>query len=408
MKKAVLKKYAQLIAEKGVNIQKGQEVIVRADLDQPDFVKLVVEACYKAGAGKVEVEWNYQPLTKVHVRYRSLKTLSRVEAWEEAKLQHRVDALPAVIYLDSEDPDGLNGINQAKLAKSQQAKYGIIKPYQDKMENRYQWCIAAVPGVAWAKKLFPGMTKAQAIEKLWEAILTTSRVDDDPMAAWDAHNADLAARCDYLNGLGLESLHYTAGNGTDLTVGLITDALFLGGQERALGSDIPFNPNIPSEEVFTTPMRGAAEGIVYSTKPLSYQGELIENFSIRFANGRAVEVKAERNEELLRTMISMDEGAAMLGECALVPQNSPICRSGLLFYNTLFDENAACHLALGMGFANCLRDYGQYTLEECRAKGVNDSMVHTDFMIGCDDLSITGRTRDGREVQIFKDGNWAF
>ena len=408
MKKAVLKKYAQLIAEKGVNIQKGQEVIVQADLDQPDFVKLVVEACYKAGAGKVTVEWNYQPLTKVHVRYRSLKTLSRVEAWEEAKLQHRVDALPAVIYLDSEDPDGLNGINQAKLAKSQQAKYGIIKPYQDKMENRYQWCIAAVPGVAWAKKLFPGMTKAQAIEKLWEAILTTSRVDDDPMAAWDAHNADLAARCDYLNGLGLESLHYTAGNGTDLTVGLIPDALFLGGQERTLGSDIPFNPNIPSEEVFTTPMRGAAEGVVYSTKPLSYQGELIENFFIRFANGRAVEVKAERNEELLRTMIAMDEGAAMLGECALVPQNSPICRSGLLFYNTLFDENAACHLALGMGFANCLRDYGQYTLEECRAKGVNDSMVHTDFMIGCDDLSITGRTRDGREVQIFKDGNWAF
>ena len=408
MKKAVLKKYAQLIAEKGVNIQKGQEVIVQADLDQPDFVKLVVEACYKAGAGKVTVEWNYQPLTKVHVRYRSLKTLSRVETWEEAKLQHRVDALPAVIYLDSEDPDGLNGINQTKLAKSQQAKYGIIKPYQDKMENRYQWCIAAVPGVAWAKKLFPGMTKAQAIEKLWEAILTTSRVDDDPMAAWDAHNADLAARCDYLNGLGLESLHYTAGNGTDLTVGLIPDALFLGGQERTLGSDIPFNPNIPSEEVFTTPMRGAAEGVVYSTKPLSYQGELIENFSIRFANGRAVEVKAERNEELLRTMIAMDEGAAMLGECALVPQDSPICRSGLLFYNTLFDENAACHLALGMGFANCLRDYGQYTLEECRAKGVNDSMVHTDFMIGCDDLSITGRTRDGREVQIFKDGNWAF
>lgn len=408
MKKAVLKKYAQLIAEKGVNIQKGQEVIVQADLDQPDFVKLVVEACYKAGAGKVTVEWNYQPLTKVHVRYRSLKTLSRVETWEEAKLQHRVDALPALIYLDSEDPDGLNGINQAKLAKSQQAKYGIIKPYQDKMENRYQWCIAAVPGVAWAKKLFPGMTKAQAIEKLWEAILTTSRVDDDPMAAWDAHNADLAARCDYLNGLGLESLHYTAGNGTDLTVGLIPDALFLGGQERTLGSDIPFNPNIPSEEVFTTPMRGAAEGVVYSTKPLSYQGELIENFSIRFANGRAVEVKAERNEELLRTMIAMDEGAAMLGECALVPQDSPICRSGLLFYNTLFDENAACHLALGMGFANCLRDYGQYTLEECRAKGVNDSMVHTDFMIGCDDLSITGRTRDGREVQIFKDGNWAF
>ena len=169
-----------------------------------------------------------------------------------------------------------------------------------------------------------------------------------------------------------------------------------------------FNPNIPSEEVFTTPKRGEAEGIVYSTKPLSYRGELIEDFSIRFEGGRAVEVKAKRGEELLKQMISMDEGAAYLGECALVPYDSPIRNSGILFYNTLFDENAACHLALGMGFSNCLKDYEKYTLDECREKGINDSQIHEDFMIGSEDLSITAHTRDGRDVPIFKDGNWAF
>ena len=189
---------------------------------------------------------------------------------------------------------------------------------------------------------------------------------------------------------------------------MIPDALFCGGGEYALGSGNYFNPNIPSEEVFTTPKRGEAEGIVYSTKPLSYRGELIEDFSIRFEGGRAVEVKAKRGEELLKQMISMDEGAAYLGECALVPYDSPIRNSGILFYNTLFDENAACHLALGMGFSNCLKDYEKYTLDECREKGINDSQIHEDFMIGSEDLSITAHTRDGRDVPIFKDGNWAF
>lgn len=408
MKKTILRKYAKLIARVGVKIRKGQDVVIQAELDQPEFVEMLTDECYKAGARKVTVEWSHQPLQKYHVRHRSLKTLSTLDDWEVAKLEHYADTLPCRIYLISEDPDGLCGINQEKNAKALQARYKVIKPIRDKMENKYQWCIAAVPGVKWAKKVFPGERASRAVELLWEAILKTSRVDEDPEEAWRKHNEDLARRCEYLNSLGIESLEYKSSNGTDFKVGMIPDALFCGGGEYALGSGNYFNPNIPSEEVFTTPKRGEAEGIVYSTKPLSYRGELIEDFSIRFEGGRAVEVKAKRGEELLKQMISMDEGAAYLGECALVPYDSPIRNSGILFYNTLFDENAACHLALGMGFSNCLKDYEKYTLDECRAKGINDSQIHEDFMIGSEDLSITAHTRDGRDVPIFKDGNWAF
>ena len=285
--------------------------------------------------------------------------------------------------------------------------YGVIKPYRDQMEGRYQWCIAAVPGVAWAKKVFPNETKARAVEKLWEAILHTCRVDDDPIAAWNAHNADLQARCDHLNSLGIASLEYHASNGTNLTVGMIPEAQFCGGGETSL-QEIFFNPNIPTEECFTSPMKGQAEGIVYSTKPLSYQGQLIDRFWIRFREGKAAEWGAEENEALLTKLITMDQGSCYLGECALVPFDSPINQSGLLFYNTLFDENACCHLALGMGFADTIRDFQSKTLEECRSLGVNDSMVHEDFMIGSADLSIDGVCQDGKTVPLFRNGTWAF
>ena len=408
MKKSVLRKYAKLIAVMGGNVKKGQDVEILASLDQPEFVKMVAEECYACGARKVSVEWSYQPLTKLNQKKRSLATLSEMEDWEVAKLKHRAETLPVRIYLESDDPDGLKGVNQEKVSKASQARYKIMKPYRDAMENKYQWCIAAVPGAAWAKKVFPNETRSRAIEKLWEAILYTSRVDDDPVAAWEAHNKDLAARCTYLNGLGIETLEYHSANGTDFRVGMLEDALFMGGSEIAQGSGIEFNPNIPSEEVFISPKKGVAEGLVVASKPLSYRGELIENFSIRFENGKAVEVHAEKNEGLLKEMISMDEGAAYLGECALVPYDSPIRNSGVLFYNTLFDENAACHLALGHGFTNTLKDYDKYTVKECYEKGINDSMIHVDFMIGTEDLSITAITRDGTRVPIFQHGNWAF
>ena len=407
MKKSVLREYARLIVRCGMNVQKGQDVIVRAQLDQPEFVQMVVEECYKAKAREVTVQWDYQPLDKIHVRYKSVKTMGTVKEWEKARMQHYCDTLPATLYLTSEDPDGLKGMNMEKMAKARQMSYPIIKPYSDAREGKYQWCIAAVPGVAWAKKVFPGLSKNQAVEKLWQAILDASRVTEDSVKAWEKHNADLQARCDYLNSLGIESLHYTADNGTDLTVGMIPEARFCGGGEETK-SGVFFNPNIPTEECFISPMRGKAEGIVYSTKPLSYQGQLIENFSIRFENGKAVEAHAEKGEELLNTMIAMDEGAAYLGECALVPQASPISQSGLLFYNTLFDENAACHLALGMGFADTIEDHHNKSLEECRALGINDSMIHEDFMIGCDSMNIDAITRDGKVVPVFRKGNWAF
>ena len=407
MKQTILRKYARLIARVGVNIQKGQEVLINCDLDQPRFVELLVDECYKAGAKKVTVEFHYQPLEKLHVRHRSISTMAKVEEWEKARFQYYVDTLPCRIYLASEDPDGLKGINQAKKAKAAQKRYPIVKPYVDAMDNKYQWCIAAVPGAAWAKKLFPELPKGRAIEKLWEAILFTSRVTDDPVAAWEEHNRDLQARCAYLNGLGIEELRYKGDNGTDFTVGMIPEAQFKGGGDTSL-QGIFFEPNIPTEECFITPMRGKAEGIVYATMPLSYQGQLIENFSVRFENGRAVEVKAEKIQALLEKMVSMDEGAAFLGECALVPVDSPISESGLLFYETLFDENAACHLALGAGFADTNKGFENKTREECRALGVNDSMIPVDFMIGYEGLDIDALTRDGRIVPIFRRGKWAF
>jgi len=407
MKKTVLREYAKLIVRCGVNVQKGQEVLIYAELDQPEFVKLVVEEAYKAKAKKVTVEWNYQPLAKLHVRYQSVKTMGTVTDFQKARQQHYCDTLPARIHLISEDPDGLKGVNMEKMAKARKMSYPVLKPYADAREGKQQWCIAAVPGVAWAKKVFPGLRTSVAMEKLWEAILFTSRVTDNTIAEWEKHNKNLHDRCEYLNSLGIDKLHFTADNGTDLTVGMIPEAVFCGGGETSR-QGIYYNPNIPTEECFVSPKRGEAEGVVYSTKPLSYQGQLIDNFSIRFEKGKAVEAKAEVGEELLNTMISMDEGAAYLGECALVPEKSPIAESGLLFYNTLFDENAACHLALGMGYADTIRDHHNKSLEECRQLGINDSMIHEDFMIGCPTMNIDAITRDGKVVPIFRQGNWAF
>ena len=407
MKKTILREYAKLIVRVGANVQKGQEVLIHADLDQPEFVQMVVEEAYKAKAKLVTVLWNYQPLQKIHSRYQSVKTLGDVPQWQQARQQHYCDTLPCRIHLISEDPDGLKGVRMDKLAKARKLSYPILKPYIDEREGKQQWCIAAVPGIAWAKKVFPGVRASVAVEKLWEAILSTSRVNEDPVKAWQTHNAQLKARCDYLNSLGIESLHYTADNGTNLTVGMIPQARFAGGGETSR-QGIYYNPNIPTEECFISPMKGKAEGIVYSTKPLSYQGQLIENFYMKFENGKVVESGAEKGAELLHTLLTMDEGAAYLGECALVPQKSPICESGLLFYNTLFDENAACHLAVGMGFADTIEGHHDLTLEQCREMGINDSMVHEDFMIGCDSMNIDATTRDGKIVPIFRNGNWAF
>ena len=408
MDKTKLLKYARLIAGSGVNVQKGQKVVIQCGLDQPDFVAMVVEECYKLGAESVTVKWSYMPVTKLNYNYRSLETLSQVTDIEKAEWQSKVDNLSCLIWLDSDDPDGLDGTDSEKISKANMARYPIIKPYRDAIENKYQWCIAAVPGKEWAHKVFPELPADEAVEKLWEAILYTSRVTDDPVAEWDRHNKTLAEKCEFLNKYKFDRLEYKSANGTDFTVGLNRKGIFCGGGETTLGANVYFNPNIPTEEVFTTPMRGRADGKVVATKPLSYQGKLIENFWVEFKDGKAVKVGAEKNQDLLEKMIAMDEGAAYLGEVALIAYDSPINNTGILFYNTLFDENASCHLALGRGFNNCLENYEQYTNEQCRELGVNNSMIHVDFMIGSADMSIVGITTDGKRVQIFKDGNWAF
>lgn len=413
MKKTYLREYARLLVKNGIAVKKGDIVIVNAGLDQPEFVKMVVEECYREKAARVMVEWSYLPLTKLNVNNMNKKLLGRVEAFEEEKLKYRLEHNVAMLHIVSDDPDGLKGINQKKYAESMSERMKVIKPYRDAMDNKYKWCIAAVPGREWAKKVFPGERTSVAIEKLWNAILLASRVIDkdgnllDSDIEWYKHNTGFNRRCKILNEAGLVELRYKAKNGTDLRVGLIEQGSFMGGGENTLGGEY-YNPNIPTEEIFTSPKAGVAEGIVYSSMPLSWRGEIIDNFSLRFEGGRVVEVKAEKNEELLKTMVGMDEGASMLGECAFVPYNSPIRESGIMFYETLFDENAACHFAIGRGFTNTIVDYDKYTNEEMKEMGINDSALHVDFMIGTDDLSIIGIKADGSEFVIFENGLWAF
>ena len=407
MNKQRLEKYAELIVKSGLNVQKGQEVIVRCGLDQPEFITMIVEECYKCGAERVKVEWLHMPVSKLHYLYRTEESLSEVTEVEIAEWERKVKKRSCILYIDSDDPDGLSGTDSGKISRSNMARFPIIKPYRDALENKYQWCIAAVPGKEWAHKVFPDLPIDEAMEKMWEAILATSRVDSDPIKAWKIHNENLAKRCKFLNDYKFASLEYKSANGTDFKVGLNPRGEFHGGGEYTLESNIYFNPNIPSEEVFTSPMRGLAEGKVVATKPLSYQGKLIENFWIRFEGGKAVEVYAEKNLDVLEKMIAMDEGAAYLGECALIAYDSPINNTGILFYNTLFDENASCHLALGRGFNECLEGFENMSVEECEKAGINSSMIHVDFMIGSKDMSIVGVTKEGERVTIFKDGNWA-
>ena len=408
MKKSLLKKYAELIVRSGVALKKGQSVYLSAALENEDFAAMVVEECYRAGAKKVHVEWSSAKTMKIAMKRGKKEDLAAVTPLEEGMMKWRTEELPAMIHLTSQDPDGMKGMDMAKMAYIRRVRYQAFHEQLEQSENKYQWCIAGVPGEAWAKKVFPGLSKKAAIEALWQAILKTSRADDgNGIANWEAHDKDLKKRCAYLNSLKLKKLHYTSSNGTDFTVGLIPGVIFLGGGEENLKGAY-YQPNIPSEECFTSPMKGEAEGIVYASKPLSYQGVLIKDFWVKFEGGKAVDVHAEQGEEALRSILTLDEGSAYLGECALVPYDSPINNTGLLFYNTLFDENAACHLALGRGFTNLYPNYEKYTEEEIHSFGINKSMSHVDFMIGSKDLSIVGTTEDGKEVQIFKDGNWAF
>lgn len=408
MKKTLLRKYARLAVKTGVNLKKGQGCVIFAEAEQHAFAELVAEEAYRAGAKWVNVNWQDQAVTKLRYRYESLTQLSRVEEWEKAKQQYFVDTLPAFVRIVSADPDGLRGVNVEKMQKAGAACGKVLKPYREAMDNKRQWTIIAVPSPKWAQKVFPGERTSTAVEKLWEVILKTVRVteENDSVAEWEAHNRALEEKCRKLNELQLDRLHYESPNGTDFTCWLIPKARWHGGGD-VLQDGTFYNPNMPTEEAFISPWKGKCEGTLVATLPLSYQGNLIDGFSVTFEKGRAVSCKAEQGEELLKQLLEVDEGASMLGELALVPHDSPISQSGILFYNTLFDENAACHVALGRGFPETIEGYEAMSNEELKELGVNDSVVHVDFMVGSGMLNITGYTRDGKEVAVFRNGGWA-
>ena len=401
-----LKEYATLLAVKGINVEKGEEVWVNAQLDQIDFVRLVVEECYKAGAKKVRVRFSDNKISKLSYKYMTTSDLGKVPDYTVAEYRYMKKHVPSMLHIVSDDPDAFKGISQSKLTKSSIKFRKKVKPYRDAMDGRYKWCIAAVPSKEWAEKVFPKLKGDEAIEALWEAILSTSRVDGNAVTNWDKHNEELMSHRKKLDSLDLQYLEYKASNGTDFKVELIKGIHWGGGIEFT-DKGKSYNPNIPSEEVFTSPKAGSVDGIVYSSKPLSFSGQLIDEFFIRFENGKVVEVGAKKNQKLLQQMVDTDEGSKMLGEVALVPYDSPIRNSGVLFYETLFDENAACHLALGAGFKELLPNGASMPNEEAHKMGLNDSMIHVDFMIGTKDLEIVGTSFDGTKTVIFKDGNWA-
>ena len=404
----VLRSYARLIVRSGANVQPGQPVLLYITVEQAPFAKMLTEECYLAGAKKVDIEWQSDEISRLHFLHAAQDVLSRVPEWEEVKARQMVMDLPCRIFVESEDPDALNGIPSEKLSAVHKARSRVLKPYRDAIDSRHQWTIAAVPSEKWAKKCFPKETDERAVEMLWEAVLHAVRIDGsgDPVAAWKAHTDFIAEKAAWLNAQAFRHLRYCSNNGTNFTVELIPGARWDGAAAVNSVNGVRYIPNMPTEEIFTSPLAGSCEGILVSTRPLSWNSQMIDNFSICFENGRAVCCRAEKGQELLEQLLKMDECSDMLGEIALVPKESPINRYGFMFYETLFDENACCHMALGAGFKEVLPGGDNLSTEEARKLGINNSIIHVDFMIGSEDLSIDGIRADGTEVPIFRNGTW--
>ncbi|MBQ1923188.1 MAG: aminopeptidase [Lachnospiraceae bacterium] len=403
-----LKRYAELIVRLGANVQKGHKVIIRIAVDQYEFAHMLVEECYKAGASRVTVDWDDAAKSRLDYSYADEEVLGTLLPWEFAKLEQMEKDLPCMIRILSDDPGAMEGIDSKKLAAVMQRRAAASKPYNDRMMGKYHWVAAAVPSKGWAKKCFPDDTEEEAFSKLWDAILTTTRMNgpEDPLEAWNRHLGALKARTEWLNAQNFTSLVYKADNGTDFRVELIPGGLWVSAVQMSSLTGAEYLPNMPTEEIFTTPFAGKAEGTLVSSKPLSWNGGIIDDFSITFEKGRAVSCHAQKGQDLLEFMLGMDEGAARLGEVALVPFESPINKCGFLFYNTLFDENAVCHVAVGRGFPEVLEDGENISPEERTERGINDSMIHVDFMVGTRDLMIKGVRADGSETVIFENGTW--
>lgn len=405
----MMERYANLIVRKGVNVQPGQEVVIQVAVELADFARLLVKSAYAAGAGHVTVLWSDDVVTRL--TYENVETawFETVPAWQREQLDSLAEAGACFIFVEGSDPEALKGIDPAKPAAATKARNTQCRRYRHGLDfNINPWCIAGAPVVAWARHVYPGLEDEVAVYKLWSAILSVSRSDgDDPEAAWELHNATFEKNLRQLNNHHFDRLHYTASNGTDLWVGLTNRHVWEGGATSAPDGRV-FFPNIPTEEIFTTPHRERVSGVVHSALPLVRHGNKIENFWLRFENGRVVDFDAEVGRDTLASILDTDEGARHLGEVALISKNTPIRQSNVLFYDTLYDENVSCHLALGTGFPECYEGGYKMGEEELAAVGVNESGTHVDFMIGTDDLNITGITASGEEVPVFVNGQWTW
>ena len=407
---AKFKEYAKLLVEVGVNIQKGQTLVIGSPVDCAWFARLCARAAYAAGCREVVMRWSDDELTREKYLHAEDSVFDSLPAWQAEFDNGYARQGAAFLHISARDPENLVGVDPDRIARSQRSSGEALREYRElTMSNTVPWCIGSIPIPSWARKVFPGCPDGEAVEKLWEAIFQAVRVDGSGAAVdrWREHLAGLKGHMDRLNSLNLESLHYTNSLGTDLTIRLPEGHIWAAGSSDTK-SGLPFIANMPTEEVFTAPLRNGVDGVVCSSMPLVHNGVVIDKIRFQVKEGKIVEASAQTGEDALRAAITLDEGASYFGEVALVPYDSPISRQKLLYYNTLFDENASCHLAFGEAYPECLRGGAEMSKEERKARGLNDSITHVDFMVGTADLSITGKTRDGREVPVFVDGNFAW
>ncbi|WP_379152163.1 aminopeptidase [Paenibacillus sp. sgz5001063] len=403
-----LNKYADLAVQIGVNVQPGQILVVSAPISAAEFVRMITAKAYAIGASQVKVNWSDEFITRQQFEHAAPEVFTKAPTWFAGEMTEFAENGAAFLHVIAEDPDALKGIDPERIANFQKTRGAALTKYREmQMSDKVSWSIVAIPSQPWADKVFPEVPAEERISKLWDAIFHTVRLDrEDPVAAWQEHLDTLEQKANVLNAKKYKSLHYIA-PGTDLSIELPEGHLWAQGDSiNAKGHS--FVANMPTEEVFTAPLKTGVNGTVRSTKPLSYGGNIIDGFSITFEQGRIVSVKAEQGQEALEYLISLDEGAKYLGEVALVPHKSPISESNILYFNTLFDENASNHLAIGTAYAFCLEGGKDMNQEELIERGLNTSVTHVDFMIGSPEMDIYGITAEGTKEPVFLKGNWAF
>lgn len=409
MDNKMLEKYARLIVKTGVNIQKGQTLVINSPIECAFFTRLIAQCAYEEGARDVVVSWKDELLSKIKFLQAPEEVFDEFPEWQKEFYLSYVRQGAAFVSIAASDPELLKDVNPGRLVKVQKASNTALKEHRERlMSNKNSWCVVSIPTKSWAKKVFSDLPEEEAVAKLWDAIIKTVRVDTpDPVAAWEEHKQNLKNNAKFLNTNQFKYLHYKNSKGTDLKIELPANHIWLGGSEYT-PEGLEFLANMPTEEVFTLPKKTGVNGKVMSSKPLNYNGNVIDEFSLTFKDGKIVDFTAKQGYEILKGLIETDEGSCYLGEVALVPFNSPISNSNILYFNTLFDENASCHLAIGKAYPVCIKDGENMNQEQLNALGVNDSLTHVDFMIGTNDLEIIGTTAAGKEIPVFKNGDFAF